>query len=124
MNKMASDVAVIIPKFLLTPGRSIWYRSFLIVGRRDKVIQQAKSLVGMVDYGLVTFDPKNTPTVPVVIENGRAPTFQLYAQPVDGTMPLFLIKNTTTGHYAVTTDPYIFIPKEKVDLELDKYLNV
>ena len=31
-------------------------------------------------------------------------------------MPLFLIQNATTGQEVITTDPYIFVPQEKLDL--------
>jgi len=134
------EVAVVIPQFRLTPGRTIWYRSYLVVNRRDRAIELAKSLVNEVDYGLLTFDPATTPKVPVYVEAGEVapgrlglragagaedgaalpdatkPTFHLFAHPVPGTMPLFLIENTTTGQEVITTDPYIFVPQEKLDL--------
>ena len=40
------------------------------------------------------------------------PAFELYAKPVPGTMPLFLVADKTTGQEIVTTDLYHFIPKE------------
>jgi len=43
------------------------------------------------------------------------PTFCLFAHPVTGTMPLFLIENATTGQQVITTDPYIFVPQEKMN---------
>ncbi len=134
------EVAVVIPQFRLTPGRTIWYRSYLVVNRRDRAIELAKSLVNEVDYGLLTFDPATTPMVPVYVEAGEVapgrlglragagaedgaalpdatkPTFHLFAHPVPGTMPLFLIENATTGQEVITTDPYIFVPQEKLDL--------
>jgi len=118
------EVAVVIPRFRLAPGTTIWYRSYLVVNRRDQAIELAKSLVDQVDYGLLTFDAATTPKVPVFIENGevrdsgKAPAFQLFAQPVTGTMPLFLIENAMTGEDVITTDPYIFVAQEKLDLGL------
>ena len=142
------EVAVVIPRFRLAPGKTIWYRSYLVVNRRDRAIELAKSLVDQVDYGLLTFDAATTPKVPVFIENGEVvaegvryqasgvsnpdlkpetrnlepdgvhPAFWLYAQPVPGTLPLFLIENATTGEDVVTTDPYIFVAQEKLDLGL------
>jgi hypothetical protein len=130
------EVAVVIPKFRFVPDSTIWYRSYLVVNRRDRAIELAKSLVDEVDYGLLTFDPATTPKVPVFIRNGKvvddgdAPAFSLLAKPVSGTMPLFLIENATTGQEVVTTDPYIFVPQEKLDLgispddpELDYFSN-
>lgn len=123
------EVAVVIPKFRLAPGTTIWYRSFLVVNRRDKTIELAKSLVDKVDYGLVTFDPANTPMLPVYIQDGKlldavktggTPAFELFSKPVPGTLPLFLIENTITGKEAITTDPYIFVTKEKLDFGVPK----
>jgi len=115
------DVAVVIPKFRLAPGVTIWYRSFLVVNRKDRAIELAKSLVNQVDYGLAIFDPDTTPRVPVYIKDGRVvdgadrPAFELFSKPVPGTMPLFLIEHATTGRAVITTDPYIFVQKEKMD---------
>jgi hypothetical protein len=111
------DVAVVIPKFNLAPGTTIWYRSYLVVNRRDRAIELAKSLVAKVDYGLCTFDPATTPLVPVRLRSGKV-TFRLFAKPVPGTMPLFLIENRETGREVVTSDPYVFVLKEKLDLGL------
>ncbi len=108
------EVAVVIPKFRLAPGVTIWYRSFLVVNRKDRAIALAESLVEQVDYGLRTFDPATTPGVPVRLP-GSSP-FELFAHPVPGTMPLFLVEQAETGREAVTTDPYLFVTKEKLDL--------
>lgn len=120
------DVAVVIPKFRLAPGTTIWYRSFLVVNRRDRTIELAKKLVDKVDYGMLTFNPDVTPKLPVFIQDGKVveeagdaqPAFELFAWPVPGALPLFLIENATTGQQVVTTDPYYFVPKEKLDLGL------
>lgn len=118
------EVAVVIPKFRLAPGTTIWYRSYLVVNRRDRTIELAKSLVEKVDYGLLTFDPATTPKVPVYVRDGKVqdvakagetPSFELFSKPVSGTMPLFLIENTSTGQEMVTSDPYIFVKKEMLD---------
>ena len=105
------DPAVVIPRLNLTPGKTIWYRSYLVVNRKDRAVELAKSLVDSVDYGWRTFDPATTPMVQVP---GTA--IRLFAHPVPGSMPLFLVQNATTGREDVTTDPYIFVPQEKLDL--------
>ena len=120
------DVAVVIPKFRLAPGTTIWYRSFLVVNRKDRAIELAKTLVDSVDYGLLTFDPATTPLVPVFIRDGRVtdgresntPAFELFAKPVPGTKPLFLVENNTTGQEVITSDMYMFFDKEKLDWNL------
>ncbi|MBT7702498.1 MAG: hypothetical protein HN700_19590, partial [Verrucomicrobia bacterium] len=105
------DPAVVIPQLNLKPGTTIWYRSFLVVNRKDRAIELAKSLVDKVDYGYANFEPTTTPMV--ALPNAA---IELFAHPVPGTMPLFLIENATTGQEVVTTDPYIFVPQEKLDL--------
>jgi hypothetical protein len=135
------DVAVVIPKFRLTPGTTIWYRSYLVINSKDRTIELAKALVDKVDYGLRVFDPETTPEVPVTIGKdgkvsrptekgtrsvGRSrprgesgfPSFSLFAHPVPGTMPLFLIENAATGQEVITTDPYVFVPQEKLNFGL------
>lgn len=110
------DIAVVIPRFRLAPGVSIWYRSFLVVNRKDRAIELAKSLVDRVDYGLRVFDPESTPRV--TVEQEGLPSFGLYAHPVPGTMPLFLVENASSGREVVTSDPYIFVPQEELGLDL------
>ncbi|RMD82087.1 MAG: hypothetical protein D6820_04210, partial [Lentisphaerae bacterium] len=111
------DVAVIVPKFRLAPGTSIWYRSFLVVNRKDRAIQLAKRLVSEVDYGLLQFSANSTPMIKVTLPGGSR-SFELYAYPVRGSLPVFLIEDTRTGKQVVTTDPYIFVPKEKLNFGL------
>lgn len=119
------DVIEFIPKLRLAPQTTIWYRVFLVVNRRDRAIELARSLVDEVDYGLLTFDPAATPLVPVHMREGRVvdpaaaqgpSTFELYAKPVPGSLPVFLLEDTATGREVVTTDPYRFVPQEPVDL--------
>ena len=117
------DVAVVIPRLNLAPGVTIWYRSYLVVNRKERAIELAKSLVDKVDYGQRVFDPKTTPMVPVAIDQGKVvpagkakPAFKLFSKPVPGTLPLFLIAKKTTGREVITSDPYIFVKQEKLDL--------
>jgi len=119
------DVIELISRLRIAPQQTLWFRSFLVVNRRDRAIELSRSLVGDVDYGLVTFDPATTPRVPVHVADGRvvdpaaaqgSPPFEVYAKPVPGSLPLFLLEDTATGREVVTTDPYRFVPQEQVDL--------
>jgi len=127
------DPAVVIPQLNLAPGKTIWYRSYLVVNSKARTIELAKSLVDKVDYGYREFDPETTPRVTVCVEGltedhargasgpqvapmRRKGDFELFAHPVPGTMPVFLVENATTGRQVLTTDPYIFVPQEKLDL--------
>ena len=121
------DVVEFIPRLKLVPQATIWYRVFLVVNRRDRAAELARRLVDKVDYGLLTFDPASTPLVPVHVRQGRVvepakaegpPTFEVYAQPVPGSLPLFLLEDTATGREVVSTDPYRFVPQEPLALDL------
>ncbi|GAA4458787.1 hypothetical protein [Novipirellula rosea] len=111
------DVCEIIPKIQIVPGSTIWFRSYLVVGKRSKVIEQATELVDNVDYGLLTFDPTHSPMT-TMEDAGIKNAFQVFTQPVSGTMPLMRIRNTKTNQEIITTDPYYFVDKEKLDFTL------
>ena len=117
------DVIEMIPRLRLEPGRSIWFRSFLVVGSRDAVVERAKALVDRVDYGARSFDPATTPLRAVALRDGRVvesgePSFHVYTRPVPGSQPLFVIEDTKTGREVITTDPYVFVPREPLKLDL------
>ena len=109
------DVCEIIPKLKIEPGTSIWFRSYLVVGNRDRVMEQARKLVNEVDYGLRNFEPEAMPRLQVSTGSAEGTHFSVFAKPVAGSMPLFQILNETTGQQIVTTDPYFFVKKEKLD---------
>ncbi|MFM8493932.1 MAG: alpha/beta hydrolase family protein, partial [Planctomycetia bacterium] len=119
------DVIEMIPRLRIAPQQTLWFRSFLVVNRRDRAIELSQSLVDKVDYGLLTFDPATTPLVPVHVADGRvvdpevaqgAPAFEVYARPVPDSLPVFLLEDTATGREVVSTDPYRFVPQEPVEL--------
>ncbi len=119
------DVIEMIPNLTLRPGESIWYRSFLVVNQRNKAAALAQSLVGDVDYGLVRFSITDTPHVPVylvdnqVVETAPAgiqPVVHLFAKPVPGSHPVFLLEDTQTGSEIISTDLYRFVPSEPLTL--------
>ncbi|MFG0335331.1 MAG: dienelactone hydrolase family protein, partial [Maioricimonas sp. JB049] len=111
------DVCEIIPKLRIAPGTTIWFRSYLVVGRRDPVMQRATDLVDHVDYGLLEFDRDATP-MRTVSSAATDASFSLVTKPVAGTRPLFDIRSTKTGQQIVTTDPYYFVEQEDLPLHL------
>ena len=119
------DVIEMIPNMTLRPGESIWYRSFLVVNQHDEANRIAQSLVDDIDYGLVEFSLSDTPRVPVylvdnkVVENppaGTEPATYLFARPVPGSHPVFLMEDTTTGQEIISTDLYRFVPSKPLAL--------
>ncbi len=111
------DVCEIIPKLQIVPGTSIWFRSYLVIGPKKRVMQQATDLVDHVDYGLMTFDAATTPMKSVQLPD-RSSAFRVFTQPVAGTKPLLRIRNQTTGQEILTTDPYYFVKQEKLEFGL------
>ncbi|MEM7453483.1 MAG: dienelactone hydrolase family protein [Planctomycetota bacterium] len=116
------DVVEFVPGLKVEPGESIWFRSYLVVGNKRQVIEQAKALVDSVDYGLVGFDRNTESTVPVNPTLSNSDTsqgggFGVFARPVAGSKPLFLIRQASTGNQIVTTDPYYFVTREKLNLD-------
>jgi hypothetical protein len=119
------DVIEMIPNLTLRPGESIWYRSFLVVNQRNDAATLAQSLVDDVDYGLLRFSATDTPRVPVylmddrVVETapaGTQPAVHLFAKPVPGSHPVFLLEDTQTGREIISTDLYRFVPSEPLAL--------
>ena len=119
------EVAVAIPQLTLAPGTTIWYRSFLVVNRRDQAMDLADRLVEHVDYGQLTFDPATAPRLPVRIEQNRVKntaeqaTMWLAAKPIPGSLPVFLLEDSTTGRELITTDPAALVPQEPLRLTID-----
>lgn len=119
------EVAVAIPQLNLAPGSTIWYRSFLVVNRRDRAMELADGLVEHVDYGQLTFDPATTRRLAVRIEQDRVAdtgdpaTMWLAAKPIPGSLPLFLLEDRRTGRELITTDPAALVPQEPLHLTID-----
>lgn len=121
------DVCEVIPKLRIAPQTTIWYRSFLVAGKKSKVMKQAHSLVDKVDYGLLPFDAKSTSLRSVSIRKGSvqvqnkpaqsAVRFEVPSRPLSGSRPLFLIKHSQTGQQVITTDPYFFVKQERLDFQ-------
>ena len=64
------DVIEIIPRALIRPGTTFWYRSYLVVGAKKQAVELSKKLVPHVDYGLLEFDEKVTiPAIQINLNN-------------------------------------------------------
>ena len=123
------DVIEMIPNMTLRPGESIWYRCFLVVNQHDEANSIAQSLVDDIDYGLIEFSRSDTPRVPVylidnkVVENppaGTKPVTFLFARPVPGSHPVFLMEDTKTGQEIISTDLYRFVPSEPLSVSIPR----
>ncbi len=103
-------------------------RMYFIIGTLDKVAKTANRLVDFADYEPLDFTEANTPLVPLYpkrygkgqtvlsrqapTRGAAAPACKVYAHPVKGSLPLFVIKDNPSGRYFITTDPYAECERE------------
>ncbi len=103
-------------------------RMYFIIGTLSEVAGKANQLAEFADYEPLAFTEAKTPLVPLYRKRYRGrhdvlsrqapakedaqPLCEVYAYPVNGSLPLFVIKNNTTGEYFVTTDPYAECERE------------
>ena len=111
------QVVEFIPRLYIRPQESIWYRTYLVVGGKQRCAELAASLVEHVDYGSLSFQPDNTPMIDLPSVDSETKT-QLYAHPAPGTLPVFKLRHQTTGKTVYTTDPYFFTPQKKLELPI------
>lgn len=111
------QVVEIIPRLRLEPGATIWYRSYLVVGPKERSRKLARELVDHVDYGSRKFTADDTPRRRVEANGGA---FELFMHPVERTLPVFALRDKRTGATMYTTDPYRFTPQQKLKLDVPR----
>lgn len=101
-------------------------RMYFVVGTLDRVAEKGNQLAGHAHYEILDFNEGNVPLTPlyekvhgedtVLSREGEGmPQCQVYAWPVKGSYPIFVIKSTKTGRHVVTADPYAHCAKEPFD---------
>ena len=106
-----------ISKPRLEPGGTLAARWFLVSGSFDDVRRRAEELAP--EAGVWTPVPDASAAQEIWMSDGRPattgegkPAFELHAQPLPGTVPFFLMKDTRSGEIFVTTDPYVLTDSE------------
>ena len=103
-------------------------RMYFVIGTLAEVAETANKLADFADYEPLDFTEANTPLVALYprrypgrqeVLSRRAPAgrkssplCKVYAWPVRGSLPLFVIKDTSSGRHFVTTDPYTGCERE------------
>jgi len=114
-------VAVVNPRCRVRPGQTFWYRVYFVVDTAERLPETARRLVPLARCGLIIPKRAETPMVgvtPRILGLGDAAggadrvLFRAYAWPAEGTVPLFLLRETATGRLWVTDDPYRFASTE------------
>lgn len=92
-------------------------RMYFVIGTLEKVGEKANLLADHADYQPLDFRENNVPLVPLyarrygedtVLSRKRQgdPLCRVYAWPVKGSLPLFVIKNNESKRHFISTDPY------------------
>lgn len=103
-------------------------RMYFVIDMLDEVAQKANKLADFADYEPLEFTEANTPLVALYPRRYRGgqlllsrqspagnktdPLCKVYARPVRGSLPLFVIKDNPSGQYFITTDPYAECERE------------
>jgi hypothetical protein len=109
------------------PGTAHLLRMYFVIGTLSQVAARANKLAPYAIYEPLDLTPQNTPLVPLFVrpQSGgpavltRTPpagdsrsVCRVYAYPVQGSRPLFVIRDVGTGRCFVTTDPYAHCARE------------
>ena len=103
-------------------------RMYFVIGTLQDMARKANQLVAFADYEPLDFTEGNTPLVALYpkrygkgqrVLSRQAPArgatarvCKVYAHPVKGSLPLFVIKDNPSGRYFLTTDPYAECERE------------
>ena len=107
----------VITKVNVKPGETFYYRMYYINGTRADVHEKSKKLTPYSNYGFITPAIENTPRVTIKsceLNYALDQNMDLFTSPVKDMIPLFLMRNTSTGeeyispdlYYNVTTAPF------------------
>lgn len=117
----------------LLEGETYFFRMYLVVGTLQDVITKSNALnaisTGACEYGFINYTQTTSPTIPLYVqtingqlrltENVTGTPIYVYAQPVANSKPLYLIRETATGLYKVTCDPYMLNNKFQLSSNYD-----
>jgi chitodextrinase len=122
VNDLARDgqllTSVIFP--IIKPGEGFHFRRYMVFGKLAEVAQTAATLVNQAEYKRIEFAAGTSGRLPLytttragqTVLSTTPPTYQAvpvgYSSPVPlkGSQPLLLMKNTESGQYFLSTDPY------------------
>jgi hypothetical protein len=112
-------VATAITTVDVPPGRTFFYRYYLVVGPYRRVLEKAVALAKDAGPAPLSFDPSRTPVLSWDISStgggvrhagARTPALCTYAYPVSNSRPVFVLKNSRSGATKLSTNPYAVSP--------------
>ncbi|MDO5969599.1 T9SS type A sorting domain-containing protein [Flavivirga aquimarina] len=105
----------IISQINIERGETFYYRTYYINGTRDFVQTKANLLAPYSDYGFIEPVPETTPTVSVTVADsnqGLSQDISLFTSFTEDMLPIFLMKDTTTGEEYISPDLYYNVTTE------------
>lgn len=126
VNKQERDMMLIAPSYALLNlpfGNGFYCRRYLVFGNLKHVSKTCSELNQHAVVNYVEFNKAETRKIPLyktTYEDYESLTTipsehvfcYVYATPVKGSYPLFLLRNTETLEYWLTTDPYAICDKQ------------
>lgn len=117
----------VVSRFKLQPGDVFSYKFYIVVGKLGETATLAAKLADKVEYGFKNFttddadriayylkyDEETQQNVVVTNAENGTPLFYTYAQPISGSLPLFLMRDKETGKLFMTTEPYAYGAEEE-----------
>jgi hypothetical protein len=112
-------------RFHLRPGEKLAWKFYYVLGKLNEVTEKANSLVSQMDYGFSQYDAAESDRLAYYVrmdsagqkvlslkkEGSSALAFETFAQPVEGSQPLFLLRNTETNQLVLSMDPLLLTTK-------------
>ena len=121
-EKRSYTVFVLIPKVHIDRGDSFFTRIYYINGSLKEVHEKAKRIADAADYGFIISDPgKSSRTLIKSTDhyNALKEDIMLFAEPVPGNIPFFLLENTVTGMRYISPDLYHGVPTQPFENPYD-----
>lgn len=123
-------------------GDLFYWRNYFVVGPMKRVAELSKKLKEKADYGYIDLTAKDAATITYYVDKSEpmklikkapgapAKLLTLSAWPNRGSLPVILMKDTTSGQYFMSTDPYVNAktfpfsnPYEAVNKKFETYQN-
>lgn len=99
----------VIAQINIEKGETFYYRTYFIHGTRLSVQQKSNLLAPYSDYGFIEPTIDQSPKVTISkgdIDQGISKSISLHTTFAKDMVPMYLMKNTTTGENYISPDPY------------------
>lgn len=101
------------------PGKCFFNRTFFVFGNLQHVSETCQNLVNKVEYGypeipeqVIDLYEQDIDGYKVLSKSGKGQKIcKVFSLPIQDSVPLFLLKDKTTGEHIVSPDPYLICDK-------------